>query len=453
MIEIGNEWAVLVGINKYVDPVIADLSFCVNDIDEFYKVLVDPERGKYNENNVKILSDLHDEKPTRNNILSKLTAMCRSASPEDSILFYFSGHGYEEKEEPYLLCSDSYANPLRETAIPTNLIRKMMEDSLARVKIVILDGCHSGSIKGIKDAGIMTKNLFEIFIPPPEGFVVLTSCKLGEWSYEFPEMSHGLFSYFLLEGLQGGADKDGDRIITITEAHGYTSENVKRWAFQKGLEQNPTLEARISGDIPLVHVEKILEKEERIDKNVVEEISLASNLGLYSSVGLAEELCGRLLKFFKTSEIEKVSGREYKFPYGTLNPTSKLVDRERKSQVIASFEYSKENWSRIDEIIGFFDGEYSWESIEFRVKKRMNIERLVEKCKESGLEIVSFNPKKGEESIKVNTKAWLGTETVFRNRESCSEIHISTQRFSLETNFYSTLSPENVLEFVKDCLE
>lgn len=190
LIEIGNRLALLVGINKYDDSSINELHFSVKDISGLQEILVDPDKGRYDANDIRVLSDENAEKPTRNNILSKLTTMSRTANPEDSILFYFSGHGHEDGGKPFLLGSDSYRNTIENTALPNELIRKAMESSLARVKIIIIDACHSGAIKGVKDSGIMTKSFFDSFFPPPEGFVVLTSCKLGECSYEWDEKEH-----------------------------------------------------------------------------------------------------------------------------------------------------------------------------------------------------------------------------------------------------------------------
>jgi hypothetical protein len=454
LIELGNKLAVLVGINEYADSSINRLSFCVKDILDFNSVLVDPEKGRYEKSNIKVLSDTSAEKPTRNNILSKLTAMSRTANPEDSILFYFSGHGAEIEGRPYLLCSDSYRNTIEQTALPNELMRKTMESSLARVKMVILDACHSGVLKGAKESGIMTRSFFESFFPPPEGFVVLSSCKLGESSHEWPEREHGVFSYYLLEGLKGTADRDGDKIITITDAHRYTSDNVKRWAFEKGLEQNPTLDAKISGDIPLVYVTRALEKE-IIDKSTITQIIMKTTWSEDRERQSAEKVCGSLLQFVEASDIEDIP-RGYKFPYGEIHSELTTADEKRWSYRIETlFEYEKENWEKIDEIIRFLDEKYYWNSIAFRFSRRISINSLIRRLKQNAFEIISYAPEKGRELVVVNTKGWLGTMTTFQNREGGSEISIATgsPKYNFPDRFYSTLSPENILEFVRDCLE
>jgi hypothetical protein len=444
LIELGNKLALLVGINNYMDPSIIQLNYSVKDIEDIYEILVDSKRGAYTKNNIAILTDKTADKPIRSNILSKLKTMSTHASGEDSVLFYFSGHGLELNGQPYLLCSDSQRNTLEDTALSTQLVRKIMETSLARIKIIILDACHSGVIKGIKDSGIMTKSFFESFFPPSEGFVVMTSCKLGEFSHEWAEKENGVFSYYLLDGLRGNADTDNDGAITVTDAHRYCSENVKRWAFATGVEQNPTLEAKISGDILFVSVEKPSIIKTAIDKSVIKEITLVTDWSEESSQKLAEDMCGSLLQFVDAETIKK-NGNNYEFPHGLLHYRNSLISKQWKSRIEASFKYTKENWEMIDKIVGYFDLTYYWSSLIYKLTKNINVGSLVRKCKERGFEILSFKPEKGSESLTVKTQPWLNTETIFENEEQGSRVCISKRDEGyLPNDFYSTLSPENM---------
>jgi hypothetical protein len=460
-IDVKSKLGLLVGINKYEDPLISPLNFSVNDVEGLYEILIDPEKGKCNKDDIELLSDNNYEKPTRNKIVSKLRRICRRAEPRDIILFYFSGHGYEKDGKPYLLCSDTYLNAVEETAIPVEVIRKTMEESDARVKIIILDACHSGMIKGVKDSGKMTEQLFKAFFPPPQGFAVLSSCKLGEYSYEWSEKEHSVFSYYLLEGLKGGADKDEDGIVTLIDAYQFTSENVRKWAFQRGLEQNPTLEARISGDIPLTFTKRILGKEEPIDKSIIQRVIIRSEEREVDKTiqEFVEQLCGSMLQFFKPSEIKKLKWEElrkaysppiaevYKFPYGEIHVCSEWYPAAHWFTIY--FEYKHENWTRIDQIINSLG--VPCKSIEYVLNKRMDLEKLVNKCREKNFKVVAYSPE--HERIKAITTAWLFTETTFKNEKDSSSIRIYRTYGTFSTGFYSTLSPENIIEFIKDCLQ
>ena len=66
---------------------------------------------------------------------------------------------------------------------------------------------------------------------------MFTASASGEVSQEFPEMAHGVFTYYLLEGMEGKADLNNDYTVTINELMQYVEEQVKRKTHGS---QNPT---------------------------------------------------------------------------------------------------------------------------------------------------------------------------------------------------------------------
>ena len=73
----------------------------------------------------------------------------------------------------------------------------------------------------------------------PSATASLYACNFDELAYEVPEKGHGVFSYYLLEGMRGGAtDNNGE--ITVTGLADYTQKKVTAWAQeQKGIRQTP----------------------------------------------------------------------------------------------------------------------------------------------------------------------------------------------------------------------
>lgn len=55
---------------------------------------------------------------------------------------------------------------------------------------------------------------------------MLTASRASEVSEEREELRHGVFTYYLLEGLRGSADLDGDGVITVDEISAYVSRKV-----------------------------------------------------------------------------------------------------------------------------------------------------------------------------------------------------------------------------------
>lgn len=334
---IENKWAVLIGIDNYDDATIRTLDYCVSDIKLFCSVLINEERGKFNPDKVKLLiQDDADRSinPIRSNILSALNHLSRVATKNDSILIYFSGHGFEDKGKSYLLPSDASVDVLSETAISIEWINNIIEESEARVKVIIFDACHSGARLDKANIGPMKGEFYNAIFKEAEGKAVLSSSKINEVSYEWSEKKQSVFTHFLVEGMRGKADYDRDGIISITDINKYVTGNVKAWSFKEGVQQTPTLQYWVSGDIILSYVpienrepeEVIPEERDNIFKNIY-------------SIGLREfyveddqedisEICASLLEWFNPDNIKSEYSSKVKFPYGNIKTTSQRDYRE-----------------------------------------------------------------------------------------------------------------------------
>jgi hypothetical protein len=243
----GNRWAVLVGVNKYKDPYIADLKVCVDDVTAIHQSLDSSYQV------AKLLTDATIERlPTRANILGELSIISQAAAESDLLLFYFTGHGIAEGGESYLLARDTRLSALKHTAVSMQDVRELMSLSPARAKVIILDACHSGASIG-KTEPVMTPEFIRRVFEEAEGIAVLASCKQGQKSWQWPEKRRSVFTYYLLEALSGRADLEGKKgFVTISDASRYVTNGVKSWAADKGVPQTPTLQYTVAGDIILV---------------------------------------------------------------------------------------------------------------------------------------------------------------------------------------------------------
>ena len=95
----------------------------------------------------------------------------------------------------------------------------------------------------------MSRSFEEEMFSNSEGLAILSSCKMGQLSYEYEEKSHGVFSYYLLEGLMGEADTDKDRVITVPDTNKYIAKKMHEWCIENGFQQDPTLQYDVSGDL------------------------------------------------------------------------------------------------------------------------------------------------------------------------------------------------------------
>jgi len=75
----------------------------------------------------------------------------------------------------------------------------------------------------------------------PDNFTVITASQADQWSSSSPELKHGIFSYYLMRGMEGEADANKDGKITLGEMQAYLSENVGRQAAMMSRKQEPQL--------------------------------------------------------------------------------------------------------------------------------------------------------------------------------------------------------------------
>lgn len=249
----GRRWAVLVGVNHYEDwQNYGPLAVCVNDVKAIQQALI---AGGYEPERIQLLTDEGPEQPTRGNILSTLQAVASATEPNDSLLFYYSGHGSAFGNTSYLVAKDGRFNVLGDTAVSVTRIKEIMNNAPARAKAIVLDACHSGAQIG-KGAEPMSAEFIRRVFEEAEGMVILASCKQGEKSYEWRDKERSVFTKYLLAAMVGAADRDSKGFVSIQDAGRYVVDAVKLWASQRKVSQTPTLETKIVGDIILTYYEQ-----------------------------------------------------------------------------------------------------------------------------------------------------------------------------------------------------
>ncbi|MCU0453416.1 MAG: caspase family protein [Bacteroidetes bacterium] len=238
-------WAVVIGVSDYQNPGIPSLKYAHKDAEAFANFLRTPEGGGYDNEHMRVLLNKDATLP---NVRDALINFLSNAIDIDLVVLYFAGHGAPEPARPqnlYLLTHDSDPTRLGTTAFPMWQIQDVLGRYINSKRIIVFtDACHSGGISvnfATRGVGVTEQNLVNQYLADlsrsKEGTVVFTASAAGEVSQEFPELGHGVFTYFLLDGLKGKADYNNDYTISINEAMQYTEEQVKRKT--RGA-QNPT---------------------------------------------------------------------------------------------------------------------------------------------------------------------------------------------------------------------
>jgi len=87
-----------------------------------------------------------------------------------------------------------------------------------------------------------------------KGRAIVTASRASEVSLEVPELGHGLFTYFLVQGLRGAADLDRDGIVSLQEVYQYLEQQVAQKSRSIGGNQHPMMKGELEGQLPLVKV-------------------------------------------------------------------------------------------------------------------------------------------------------------------------------------------------------
>jgi len=250
-----NVWAVVVGINDY--PRLPKLKYAVNDAEAFYRLLV--EENRVPAENVTLLTN---EQASLVNLRSTLGTRIKNAAREnDMVIIFFAGHGATERDaasldgdglEKYLLPFDTDPADLYTTAMPMVEVGRILNRIRSERLVFIADACYSGGSGGrtISVAG-MRANIGDGFLERVvggRGKVIITASSANEVSVEKDELQHGVFTYYLLEGLRGKADMDRDSMVTVDEAYRYVYEQVP---MATGQEQHPVKKGSVEGNVVL----------------------------------------------------------------------------------------------------------------------------------------------------------------------------------------------------------
>ncbi len=264
---VSDRWAVVIGVGRYQSTDIPSLRYSVADAEALYQVLLGP--GGFRKDHVLLLSDKSEKPPTLRNIKWALgTFLARSAKKDDTVVIFFAGHGAPEVDQrgverdglaKYLIPADADPDDLYSTALPMDEMQTIFSRVEAERMVVFLDACYSGAAGGRTFSAKRTRatNLDDQFLERltrSKGRAIITASRTSEVSMELAELGHGIFTYYLVEGLKGAADLNKDGIVTVQELYEYLEQQVAKKSRSVGGNQHPVMKGEMEGALPLVKV-------------------------------------------------------------------------------------------------------------------------------------------------------------------------------------------------------
>ena len=250
-------YAVVVGISDYKDPKIPDLKYADADAQAFYDFITSPIGGNFNKENVLLLKN---EQATLKNVKLAITNFLKKAIDTDFVVIFMACHGEPEPDRPnniYLLMHDSELDSLSATAYHMENINTDMKRYISAKRLIFFaDACHSA---GLTEGTVGTRgfsNTVNIALSElkstREGWGIVSASRAGEVSMESSQWGggHGAFTHYLLEGMKGKADVEGNKngIVTLAESFDFLDDKVKR-ATQNA--QHPDTAGNFDNNLPL----------------------------------------------------------------------------------------------------------------------------------------------------------------------------------------------------------
>lgn len=231
--------AIIIGISNYKTLPKAD--FANDDARIFYDYAIRALGVK--PENIKLLVD-QDAEDVEIIKAFKTWLPSRVKSATD-VYVYYSGHGLptQDGQGLYLLPPRADRDFISRTAIQFQEINADLQAARPKSVTIFMDACYSGQARSgetlVANARPVTlkaeKKLF------PDNFTVITASQADQISSSSPDLKHGIFSYYLMKGMEGDADTNKDGKITLGEMQTYLVENVGRQAAMMSRKQEPQL--------------------------------------------------------------------------------------------------------------------------------------------------------------------------------------------------------------------
>lgn len=242
------KWAIVVGVDEYQRTGVSDLKYAVSDANLFAKALVD-RVGVPREQLFLYTTEASaaGELPRLTNLVYRLEWLQERVKPEDTVFFYFAGHGVESEGETFLLMENADNRSkatLTMSTLNASLLFHLLEECKAKDTLVVLDACRNDPTagRGSQDNPMTDSMARGLVFKPAQmstarerNLATLFACNVGERSYEWSEKGHGFFTYYLVEGLKSGGK------VTLGGLSNYVRERVANASSQLGDTQQPTL--------------------------------------------------------------------------------------------------------------------------------------------------------------------------------------------------------------------
>ncbi len=217
-----DSWAIVIGIDDYAKW--PKLQYAARDAQAIRETLI--QKFSFATDHVVSLTN---QQATRAGILGAFhEKLAHSGMKKNDRLFvFFAGHGATRqlssgRDLGYIIPVDSDPNQIATDAIPMTEMQNIAESLTAKHALFVMDACYSGLglTRGGGAGNFLRDNAKRL------GRQMLTAGGADQLVADGGPNGHSVFTWTLLQGLEGKADLNGDGIITATELAAYVAPTV-----------------------------------------------------------------------------------------------------------------------------------------------------------------------------------------------------------------------------------
>ncbi|MCG7521626.1 caspase family protein [Ruegeria sp. Ofav3-42] len=211
--------AIVVGMDNFEDPELDDLSYARNDATALHNLLQGETGEQFD----------HVELITQGNHSDALTTIERITTEtqrSDLLLIYYAGHGLVRNQKLHLAFTNTRSDLVHSTALKYGNLLDVVEQAAARFRLVILDCCYAGAAGEDASRSALSEQL-KMELGANSRTLVMTSATSTQVAREAKSYRHGVFTKYLLDGLKGEADRNGDGSVDTRELFDYLEEMMQ----------------------------------------------------------------------------------------------------------------------------------------------------------------------------------------------------------------------------------
>jgi hypothetical protein len=257
--------AYILGVGKYLNPELPSPEYVEDDLDQVTDYLRKRARDLWEVHPyVGRTAGSAASREFDSGALTALREITEGVTERDTLLLYLAGKGAvirtEEGTSSYFLLYDTNLDPdkIRQTSLPLDVLKEILGQAKARQIVVVMDlrDIEYRELTQVGEGGGAASgppsDFYEGVLTGGEGRLLLASARPGQIAHESDAVGLGSFAHYLLEGVDGPADADGDGVITVKEIFEYLKPRLGKYARLNGMTQEPLLIGEEFAGVPVI---------------------------------------------------------------------------------------------------------------------------------------------------------------------------------------------------------